>query len=138
MPQLWGRLQDYSELEIQKLLTDGQKSKSKDIWLRPQTVSFINPDSPLLRTLSGHSSVVDGVAITPDGKKAVSASSDNTLKVWNLETGKEIVTFIGDSIISCCAIAPDGLTIVAGESSGRIHFLRLEGEELSQKSKVKM
>ena len=27
------------------------------------------------------------MALTADGKQAVSASSDNTLKVWDLETG---------------------------------------------------
>jgi hypothetical protein len=26
-----------------------------------------------------------------------------------------------------CAVASDGVTIVAGELSGRVHFLRLEG-----------
>jgi WD40 repeat protein len=38
-----------------------------------------------LRTLEGHSSHVYGVAVTPDGKWAVSASYDYTLKVWDLE-----------------------------------------------------
>ncbi|MBD2562317.1 MULTISPECIES: WD40 repeat domain-containing protein [Nostoc] len=66
-------------------------------------------------------------AIAPDGKIAVFGSTDNTLKVWDLQTGKEISTFIGESSIYCCAVSPDGLTIVAGESSGRVHFLRLEG-----------
>jgi hypothetical protein len=36
-------------------------------------------------------------------------------------------SFIGESSINCCAISPDGLTIVAGEKSGRVHFLSLEG-----------
>jgi WD40 repeat protein len=34
-----------------------------------------------LRTLSGHSDAVMGVAVTADGKRAVSASCDKTLKV---------------------------------------------------------
>lgn len=70
---------------------------------------------------------VRAVAIAPDGKTAVSGSYDNTLKLWDLQTGKEISTFIGDSSIVCCAVSPDGLTIVAGEQLGRVHFLRLEG-----------
>jgi WD40 repeat protein len=52
-----------------------------------------------------------------------------TLKVWNWQTGKEITCFTGESAIRCCAIAPDGVTIIAGETSGRLHFLRLEGIE---------
>ncbi|HLP92165.1 MAG TPA: hypothetical protein VK184_26690 [Nostocaceae cyanobacterium] len=30
-------------------------------------------------------------------------------------------------LLTCCAVAPDGVTIVAGEASGRLHFLRLQG-----------
>jgi WD40 repeat protein len=78
-------------------------------------------------TLTGHSSLVRAVAITPDGKQVVSASDDNTLKVWDLESGTEIARFIGEGGLYCCAVAPDGVTIVAGEASGRVHFLRLEG-----------
>ncbi|MEH2137021.1 MAG: hypothetical protein V7K42_10185 [Nostoc sp.] len=33
--------------------------------------------------------------MAPDGKTAVSASYDNTLKQWDLETGKEISTLTG-------------------------------------------
>ena len=57
----------------------------------------------------------------------VSASDDNTLKVWDLESGTEIASFIGEGALRCCAVAPDGVTIVTGEVSGRLHFLRLEG-----------
>ena len=35
-------------------------------------------------TLEGHSRSVTAVAVTPDGQRAVSASWDNTLKVWDL------------------------------------------------------
>jgi len=42
-----------------------------------------------LRTLEGHSDAVSGVAVTPDGKRAVSASWDQTLKSWAVATGIE-------------------------------------------------
>ncbi len=38
--------------------------------------------------MTGHSDSVRSVAVTPDGQRAVSASDDNTLKVWNLENGR--------------------------------------------------
>ncbi|MFB3082536.1 MAG: WD40 repeat domain-containing protein, partial [Gammaproteobacteria bacterium] len=34
------------------------------------------------------------MAITADGRRVVSASEDKTLKVWDLETGALICTFI--------------------------------------------
>jgi WD40 repeat protein len=54
---------------------------------------------------------------------------DNTLKVWDLTTGNVIASFTSESAIACSAIAPDGVTIVAGTRSGRVYFLRLEGVE---------
>ena len=36
-------------------------------------------------TLQGHSSYVLSVAFSPDGKRIVSGSSDNTIKVWLLD-----------------------------------------------------
>ncbi len=79
-----------------------------------------------LFTLTGHRSSVNAVAIANDGKLAISGSGDRTLKVWNLATREVIASFVGESPILCCAVTPDGLTIVAGERSGRVHFLRLE------------
>ena len=45
-----------------------------------------------LRTLDGHSGCVYGVAVTADGQRAVSASEDKTLKVWELDSGRELRT----------------------------------------------
>jgi WD40 repeat protein len=122
--QLLGRLMSFKAPEIQALLAQS-KQKQKP-WLRPLTPSLMPPGGRLLRTLTKHSDSVQAVAITPDGKQVVSASSDNTLKLWDLESGTEIASFNGDGTLHCCAVAPDGVTIVAGEASGRVHFLRLE------------
>lgn len=41
--------------------------------------------------------------------------------------GGEVITFTGGSPTVCCAVSSDGRMIVIGESSGRVHILRLEG-----------
>ncbi|HUX76475.1 MAG TPA: hypothetical protein VMY40_07555 [Anaerolineae bacterium] len=78
------------------------------------------------RTLAGHTDWVRAVAVTPDGRRAISASSDRTLIVWDLERGEVVATFSGDGGMNACAVAPDGVTIVAGDGLGRVHLLRLE------------
>jgi WD40 repeat protein len=166
--QLLGRLMDQPSTQIQAML-DQMGQNRDEFWIRPLTPCLTPPGGPLIRTLSGHSSWVNAVAVTPDGRKAISASGDSTLKVWDLEKGQElrtlrghsswvravavtpdglkvvsassgntlkvwdlekgevIATFTGDGSMFCCAIASDGVTVIAGESSSRIHFLRLEG-----------
>jgi len=77
-------------------------------------------------TLRGHGGSVSAVALTPDGRVAVSASNDQTLKVWDLEKGEIISEFKGDSSFTCCKISTDGKTVVAGDTSGRVHVLQVE------------
>jgi hypothetical protein len=94
-------------------------------WFRPLHPCLDPPGGALVRTLEGHSHEVYGVAVTPDGKRAVSASWDKTLEVWDLETGLLIVTFHCDAPARCCACA-DARRIVGGDEGGRVYFLALE------------
>ena len=48
-----------------------------------------------LRTFKGHTGEVLAVAVTSDGRRAVSASSDHTLRVWDLESGQSLRTLKG-------------------------------------------
>lgn len=82
-----------------------------------------------VQTLRGHAKAVAAVAVTPDGRHAVSGSYDETLKVWDLERGSVVASITGEGWYLACAVAPDGLTIIAGGGSGRVDFLRLEGVE---------
>jgi hypothetical protein len=53
----------------------------------------VSRESPaLVRNLVGHSEKVYACAVTLDGRRVVSASADQTLKVWDLETYACLVT----------------------------------------------
>ncbi|WP_052754507.1 serine/threonine-protein kinase [Calothrix sp. 336/3] len=73
-----------------------------------------------LRTFTGHKDAVFAVAFSPDGKLIASCSGywDQSIRLWDVETGKEIHKFIGHSDgIRCLAFSPDGKTLVSGSSS---------------------
>lgn len=84
-------------------------------------------NAELLRTVPGHLGTVTDLVMTHDGRSIVTTSRDCTLKLWDLGKSTPIATFSGDSELRSCAITPDAATIIAGEESGRVHFLRLEG-----------
>jgi len=68
-----------------------------------------------VRLLQGHTDTVYAVAVSPDGRTALTGSGDRTLILWNLSTGQAIRSFTGhyDSVNSV-AFSPDGKTALSG------------------------
>jgi WD40 repeat protein len=65
-------------------------------------------------TLNGHRSSVKAVALTADGKQAISASKDRTLKLWDLATGKQLRTLKGHSnSVKAIAVTFDGKQVIS-------------------------
>lgn len=76
--------------------------------LKPEVVS-------LLRTLTGHTGSVSSVTFNPDGQTLASGSHDETIKLWNLATGKELRTLTGHTkTVTSVAFSPDGQTLASG------------------------
>lgn len=78
----------------------------------------------LLRTLSGHTGAIYGCAVSPSGEYIVSASYDNTLKVWDAHTGACHDTLLAGGQLYGCAFCPDNNHIIAVGKEG-VYFLRL-------------
>jgi WD40 repeat protein len=110
--QMVGRLLDLRDKPgVTKFVAEMTAAATRP-WIRPLLPCFDPPGGPLLRTLEGHNSVHD-VAVTPDGKRAVSASWD-TLTVWDLATGRELRTLEGHSArVNSVAVTADGKRVVS-------------------------
>jgi WD40 repeat protein len=58
--------------------------------------------------------MVNSVAVTPDGRCVISASSDGTLKIWDLTRGQAIQTFTDHTdMVNDVAVTPDGCFAVS-------------------------
>jgi hypothetical protein len=87
----------------------------------------IRESSAIERSLVGHASYVSACAVTPDGRRMVSASGDRTLKVWDLGIGALLVTLTGHTNwVSACAVTPDGRRVVSasGDRTLKVWDLR--------------
>ncbi len=130
--QVTGRLLPYAhESTIQDFLVE-LKSGAPRPWIRLENPALTPPGTGLVRTLEGHSAWVEDVAITPDGRRAVSASWDHTIKVWDLETGREVRTLQGhSSAVRGVALTPDGRRAVSASWDQTLKVWDLEtGREL--------
>jgi WD40 repeat protein len=79
-----------------------------------------------VNTLTGHSNVIQSVAISGDSEILASGSYDKTIKVWHLGTGKLRYTLTGhSSCIFSLAISPDGPTLAScGDTTTKIWDLK--------------
>ncbi|PHJ58151.1 hypothetical protein VF14_22380 [Nostoc linckia z18] len=84
------------------------------------TSRLVNPNNSsskfvLANTLNDHDGNVNSVAISRDKKTLASGGEDNTIKIWNLTTGEEIITLKGhSSFVKSVAFSPDSKTLASG------------------------
>jgi hypothetical protein len=53
-------------------------------------------------------------------------AEDQTLRIWDVETGEVLANFTCDNLARCCALSDALNLIVAGDSGGHVHFLSLD------------
>jgi WD40 repeat protein len=78
-----------------------------------------------VHALPGHRGWVTAVAVSADGRRAVSGGDDGMVRVWDLTRGFELASFTSDSEISALAATPPGTCVIAGSSTGPVHLLEL-------------
>ena len=72
-------------------------------------------------TLGGHTSTVNGVSFSPDGKLLATSSDDNTVKLWDTTTGQQIKTLTGHTgPVRSISFSPDGKLLATGSDDNTV------------------
>lgn len=100
---------------------------SRSVQSLPDNTGEIDP-------LEAQSSPANCVAFSPDGKFALLAGADKSLRLWDVEAGRDRRRLIGHTgSVWCVAFSPDGQRALSGGADNRIRLWDVEtGRELKQ------
>ncbi|MCX5954773.1 MAG: hypothetical protein NTZ40_15085 [Cyanobacteria bacterium] len=94
---------------------------------RDNTIRLWDPTSGACeRVFEGHQGWVTALAVLGDGRLA-SGSDDNTIRLWDPASPDSAprVLFVADADITALIAHPTRPLLIAGDSSGRLHWLQL-------------
>ena len=100
----------------------------------------IGQQATLVGTLDGHTEPVYSVAWSPDGKTLATAGFDNTIRLWDASTRKELRNYEGHTkIVMAVAISPGGTQILSGgnDNTGSSGTIRPPEAAAKKRSKEK-
>ena len=82
------------------------------------------PEEPvgLSREFRGHTRRVNGVAVSGDGRIALSGGQDRTVRLWHVATGKEVKRVAHDGPVEAVAMSSDGRYGLSGSDDKTVRL----------------
>lgn len=105
---------DVPAFNLRKLAAKGVKSEEGKVQAADEEDKNTEVDRVPVLSLEGHGGPVRSVSFSADGKLVLSGSHDNSVKVWDAETGKTLKTLHGHgSWVRACRFSPDDRIVLS-------------------------
>ena len=79
-----------------------------------------------LFTLGHHSNVIEALAFSPDGKRLATGGFDKLVKIWDLETRREIGSAREETMLGAVAFSADGKQLLTANLNATVKICDLE------------
>ena len=106
-----------------RAVEEGQPAPEGEVpaqWVR-QLKPVGAEDQSLLRIFRGHSSTVNSVAFSPNGKQVLTSSLDGTTRIWEAVSGRLLVTIGVKNSSTFVGYNPDGEAVILLNGTGEIN-----------------
>jgi serine/threonine protein kinase/WD40 repeat protein len=97
------------------------------IWDTQTGVHSVMPDDP---DHVEHTGSIEALAFAPDGHTLATASADHSIRIWNFDSRRRVMTLQGHvSEVWSIAFSPDGRTIASGAKDGSVRLWPIRTRE---------
>jgi WD40 repeat protein len=81
-----------------------------------------------LHSLKGHTSSIRSIAVTNDGSRLLSGSTDSTVIMWEVCSSQRLASYAHSDSVLCVAVLPDDTAFVTGTGNGCIYIWPLHAD----------
>lgn len=119
---------DFSGIDITKINVHSLLSKRRDICPLSANREYFNRSKISFESLSpnGHLDSVNCVMYSSDGRNLASGSYDNTVRIWNLESGESRILKGHSSYVYSVVYSPDSKHLASGSFDNTVRIWNLE------------
>jgi WD40 repeat protein len=84
-----------------------------------------------LRTLRGHDSRITSAVFTPDSGRLVTGGEDRTVRLWDVQSGRQIVTMSHTAPVRAVTVDPKGRLIASGGDDNVVRLWDARGRPVA-------
>lgn len=124
----WPDIPEQGEVTVERRIFVREKPKST----KPPKV-IPKPEGPPaleeLEPLGKHKTGVWALAVSPDGKKAITAGTDRIVRVWDIAKSEELLETVADDLLYSVAFAPSGEKVALAGVDGIVREWDITADE---------